>query len=200
MRLLDAHSKLLALGSPVILTTDAAACLGIAPPHANKVLTRLAASRQIVHLSRGRWAMSAKMDVLAVPPHLTAPFPSYVSLQTALYYHGMISQIPSVTYAVSLARTKRHATPFGTVSVHHVQPAFFFGFETRNGVQMATPEKALIDLLYLGPARSRLFGKLPELELGARFGRKKARAIIQRIPSIWRKTMVAARFDELLDT
>ena len=52
-----------------------------------------------------------------------------MSLQSALYLHGMISQVPTVTYAVSLARTRRFVTTLGTVSVHHVQPPFFFGFQ-----------------------------------------------------------------------
>ena len=62
----------------------------------------------------------------------------------------MISQVPAVTYAVSLARTRRFATPVGTVSVHHVQPSFFFGFEDAGrGGRLATPEKALVDVNWL---------------------------------------------------
>lgn len=38
---------------------------------------------------------------------------------------------------------------------------------------MATPEKALIDFLYLSPARSNLFRVLPELELPRDFSAKK---------------------------
>jgi len=45
---------------------------------------------------------------------LTAPFPAYVSLQSALYLHGMISQVPALTYAVTLARSRRLATPLGS--------------------------------------------------------------------------------------
>lgn len=77
----------------------------------------------------------------------------------------MISQIPAITYAVSIGRTKRYETPLGVVSFHHVHPSFFFGFETigKGMVKMATPEKALIDFLYLSPSKSRLFRALPEL-------------------------------------
>jgi hypothetical protein len=71
-----------------------------------------------------------------------------------------------MTYAVSLARTRRFTTPLGTVSVHHVQPAFFFSFEDagRSGSRLAKLEKALIEFVYLTPARSKLFRALPELE------------------------------------
>ena len=75
----------------------------------------------------------------------------------------MISQVPAVTYAVTLARTRRFVTLLGTVSLHHVQPRFFFGYEDagRAGGRLATPEKALVDFLYLTPARSRVFRRFP---------------------------------------
>jgi hypothetical protein len=57
-----------------------------------------------------------------------------------------------MTCAVSLARTRRFVTA-GAVSVHHVQPSFFFGFEdVGHGGRLATPEKALVDFLYSGIA------------------------------------------------
>jgi hypothetical protein len=140
------------------------------------------------------------VDALALPGYLTAPFPAYVSLQSALYRHGMISQIPSVTYAVSVARTRTFDTPLGTVSVHHLDPAFFFGFETvgEGRGAMATPEKALLDALYLGPAKTRLFCALPELEWPRGFSVRRAREMIGRIGSARRRGMVRARFEALL--
>jgi hypothetical protein len=36
-----------------------------------------------------------------------------------------------VTYAVTLARTRRFTTPLGVASLHQVRPTFFFGFEDR---------------------------------------------------------------------
>jgi len=113
----------------------------------------------------------------------------------------MISQVPAVTYAVSLARTRRFVTPLGTVSVHHVQPTFFFGFEDAGqaGGRLATPEKALVDSLYLTSARSRLFHALPELEWPRTFSVRRARAIIERIQPERRRTLVRRRLDELLE-
>jgi hypothetical protein len=107
-----------------------------------------------------------------------------------------------MTYVVSLARTRRFTTPLGTVSVHHVQPAFFFGFEDagRSGGRLATPEKALIDFLYLTPARSKLFRALPALEWPKRFSVRAARAIVKRIDPPRRRTLVARKLEELLET
>jgi predicted transcriptional regulator of viral defense system len=169
---------------------------------ASQTLARLAKAGHLLSLRHGVWAVPGKLDPLALPGHLTAPFPSYVSLQSALYYHGVISQIPSVIYAVSVGRTRMFRTPLGTVSIHHLQPGFFFGFEVMEtgGVSMATPEKALLDYLYLRPARSNLFRALPELELPLKFNVKSVRRIVQRIPSIRRRTLVADAFDKLMAT
>ena len=97
MTLVDALSSLASMGNPVFETRDAAARLGIAPAHASTILARLEAARHIVRLRRGVWAFADGVDPLALPEHLTSPLPSYVSLQTALYLHGMISQVPAVT-------------------------------------------------------------------------------------------------------
>jgi len=198
MKLVDVHKKLRELNVPVFQTSDAAACLDIDRAHASKLLGRLASSGHIVHLSQGLWAFEDKVETLALPQYFTKPFPSYVSLQSALYYHGMISQIPAVTYAVSIGRTKKYKTPLGVFSIHHVSPSFFFGFKSmgKDIAKMASPEKSLIDFFYLSPAKSRLFKALPELELPQIFSTKKAYKIIDRIKSKRRKSLVMKSFLE----
>ena len=86
----------------------------------------------------------------------------------------------------------------GNISIHHLQPDFFFGFEIMNQIKIATPEKALIDVLYLTSARSRLFKTLPEVEFPTSFSRKKADAIIHTISSPRIKTLVQRRLVALL--
>jgi predicted transcriptional regulator of viral defense system len=200
MTLVHALSSLASMQVPVFETGDAAACLGLTNAHASTVLARLAAARQVVRLRRGVWAFPGRIDPLALPGRLTAPLPSYVSLQSALYFHGMISQVPAVIYAVSLARARRFDTPLGVVSVHHVAPGFFFGFEDtgRQGALIASPEKALIDVLYLAPARSKLFRALPEVELPRGFSTRLARAMTARIESPARRVMVARSLGAIL--
>jgi len=198
MRLIDAEQILLTLNQPVLQTRDVSACLNIPHAQASKILERLVKAGRFVRLMRGKWATTTQIDPLILPEYLTAPFPSYVSLQSALFFHGMISQIPHTIYAVSLARTRQYSTKFGTISIHHLQPDFFFGFEIIGQVKMATPEKALIDVLYLTPAKSKLFKSLPEIEFPASFNRKKAEAIINQIKSSRIKTLVQNRLELLL--
>jgi predicted transcriptional regulator of viral defense system len=200
MRLVDAHARLLGMGQPIFSTVDASVCLGIGREYASKVLTRLSDAGHVVSLRRGIWGFRDRIQSLALAQYLTAPFPSYISLQSALYYHGMISQIPSVTYAVSLARTRRFDTPLGIISVHHVDPSFFFGFKSAGdqGAQLAVPEKALLDVLYLSPTKTRLFRVLPELELPKSFRIPEARRMVRRIQSLQRRTLVHNLLEEII--
>jgi hypothetical protein len=64
---------------------------------------------------------------------------------------------------------------------------------------MASPEKALVDFLYLAPARSMLFRALPELELPRGFSVGRARAMTKRIESPRRRTMVARALERVIE-
>lgn len=202
MKLIEAQMRLAALKLPVIQTSDASACLKITRPHASKILERLAKAGIVVPITRGLWAFAEKTDPLILPELLTAPFPSYVSLQTALFYHGMISQIPDVIYAVSLSRTRTIHTPIGVFSIHHINSDFFFGFEFMGSsdIKMAIPEKALLDTLYLTPARSLLFKALPELEIPETFDAEKAFSMILKIPSPRLQTLVKKKLEKILSS
>lgn len=199
MKMIDAHAKLLGMREPVFATADAVAHLDLPGSTVSMMLTRLASAGHLVRIRRGLWAIPGQVTALQLTRYLTAPFPSYVSLQSALFHHGLVSQIPDVVYVISPARTRRDATPLGTFSIHHVQPAFFFGYTVLgDGVtRMASPEKALVDFLYLSPARSKLFRSLPELELPRGFRVKQARGMIRRIPSTARGALVRRLFDDL---
>ncbi len=200
MTALEALRRLRELETPAVATADAAALLRMPIAQASNTLARLAGAGMISRVRHGLWAIRPPIDPLALPEFLTAPQPSYVSLQTALYLHGMVSQIPAVVYAVSLDRTQRIRTTDGVFSIHHVAPEFFGGFDVRpdSTVKLATPEKALLDVLYLSTRRSRLFTTLPELELPARFRVGVARAWVKRIPAKWLRTLVAEKLEELV--
>lgn len=198
MRLIDAHARLLEMDQPVFRTAEAAACLRIENARASKMLGRLADVGLLEHLPRALWALPDKTDRLILPTYLAAPFPCCISLQTALYHHGIVSQIPDVIYAVSPARTKRFFTSMGVISIHHIAPTFFGGFDMdENGIFMATPEKALLDLLYLSPAKSRLFCAWPELDELPRLRVRELRTWIRRIDDTRRRTCVIRKLAQI---
>ncbi len=200
MRIIAALAEIKKSKQVVLRTADVMALLDINKSNASKLLSRLADSGHVVRIKRGLWVIAEELDPLVLPRYLTSPFPSYVSLQSALYYHGMISQIPRVTYCASLARTRRYSTPLGTFSVHHVAASFFSGFEEigQHGVVMAVPEKALLDFLYFAPAKSRLFVALPELELPQSFSRRKAREFIGTVASRARRSLLEKKLSEVV--
>lgn len=196
----EAYGRLLDLGVTTVETADVAATLRVSTSAATKLLGRLASAKLVVRLRSGLWLLGrAAPNPYALAEALTAPMPSYVSLQTALYLHGMIEQVPAVIYVASLARTQRIKTAIGVFSVHHIAPELFGGFEARpDGTKLATPEKALFDFIYLSGGRSRLFAHLPELELPARFHRSRLRAWSRRIAASRKRSMVETRIDAML--
>lgn len=185
---MEAYARLKLLG--VFRTADASALLQMSIDACHKILSRLAAKNLLVKVRRGLWTWPGT-DPYLLPEYLTAPAPSYVSLQTALYFHGMISQIPQTIYAITLARSHRVQTPLGVFSFHHLPPQLFFGFESHGelGVKLATVEKALFDLLYLRPTRSRLFVSLPEIDWPKHFDRRQFQRMIQKIPTQRRRSL-----------
>ena len=91
--------------------------------------------------------------------------PSYVSGEWALNYHGVLLQVPTVCTAITLAATagRRSRISYGgfVIEYSHIREALFLAAEILNldGILMATPEKALLDTVYLrhrGPDRDEL--------------------------------------------
>lgn len=170
MNQVEAMQRLKRLGAHGFETRDAAAVLDVTAANAHMILRRLAQAGLVVHVSRGRWLQSADVSPFALPELISAPYPAYISLQSALFHHGLVEQVPAVIYAVTLGRPRRVRTPLGVVSFHRLPPELFSGFEVdAGGAKIATAEKALFDLLYLAPGRSRLFATLPEMEIPRKF-------------------------------
>lgn len=199
MQLGEVYFKIKLLNQPIFQTRDIVALLNSSTTVVSKSLLRLANFGHLVRLQRGLWAIPERINPLMLPEYLTAPHPSYVSLQSALYYHGMIEQIPEIVYAVTLARAKQFKTTFATVSVHHISAAFYFGFENigENNIKMATSEKALLDFFYFSPAKTRIFANLPELEIPKNFDYKLCKEWLNKIPSLQRRTTVEKNLSHL---
>lgn len=86
--------------------------------------------------------------------------PSYVSLQSALNWYGLIPEfVPQVT-SVSSRKTTTLKAEFGSFLYFSIKESLMFGYDlvlSKDGqynVKMAYPEKALLDLLYLNPRLS----------------------------------------------
>ncbi len=82
--------------------------------------------------------------------------PSYVSLHSALAFYGIIPEAIVQTTAVSSLKKANFENIFGSFSYHQLLPELMFGneqktFLNKHSLFFATPEKAILDLLYLYP-------------------------------------------------
>ena len=78
-------------------------------------------------------------------------------------------------------------------------PAGLFGgyHITDEGAKVATSEKALFDLIYLNPTRSRIFVSLPELELPKSFRWAEVNGWVKKIAGKSRRTFVEQKIKSL---
>ena len=132
---------------------------------------------------------------------LTRPYPSYISLWSALFDHGMLDQIPRSVYATSLDRPQTIKTSIGEYRIHHVHPDLFGGFEGQTAVRAgrATPEKALFDTVYVLSTRSGTV-TLPELELPSNFDDAELRHWLGLVPSSRIRSMTERNLTRILRT
>jgi len=122
-------------------------------------LSRWVRAGRLIQLRRGLYAFAESESRGLRRPH---PYVianrlvcgSYVSLSSVLAEHGLIPEYVPTTTSVSTGRPGRWETPLGTYTYRHVKRELFWGFEALDlpdgdRVFVATPEKALVDLLYL---------------------------------------------------
>lgn len=82
--------------------------------------------------------------------------PSYVSLHTALAFYAMIPETVIQITSVTSLKTVSFTNDFGAYSYKSLKDELMFGYDLKpmadgRTFQLATPEKALLDLLYLYP-------------------------------------------------
>lgn len=112
--------------------------------------------------------------------------------------HGVIDQIPREIALASTSRPKRVKTSQGIFVVHRVPPRLFGGFDLKEGVAIATPEKALFDFVYVSRASGRTRQRLPELDLPRSFSRREIERWIKRISSPRLRELVSNEVDRAL--
>jgi len=83
--------------------------------------------------------------------------PSYLSLEFALNYYGIIPDIPGTFTSVTSKKTAYFKNSFGNFSYQKIKSELFSGYKTRQdkniSFNIASPEKAILDYLYLNKSR-----------------------------------------------
>ncbi len=137
-----------------ILTT------GLTDVSAVKVqISRWEKSGKLIQIKRGIYLLAEpyrkiKASELYIAGVLKSP--SYISLEKALEYHGLIPESVAVFTSVTTKRPTLFKTAAGVYDYRHIKPSLFWGYTSLvlegQTSFMATPEKALMDLFYLRQA------------------------------------------------
>lgn len=87
--------------------------------------------------------------------------PSYVSLESALAFYGLIPEFVASTTSITARKTCKFKNEFGIFTYQHIKKEGYDGFisiqEKDNiNILIATPEKAVVDFVYLNLERFNL--------------------------------------------
>ncbi|MDD2982129.1 MAG: hypothetical protein PHQ74_01960 [Crocinitomicaceae bacterium] len=124
----------------------------------NDKISELLRSGQLTALRRGLYVAGPESDLpipdaLLLANHLRGP--SYVSLESALSYWGMIPERVFEVSSVTIKTAKNYNTPLGRFSYRHLAtPYYSFGVQRvelapQQMAMIASPEKAICDKIVL---------------------------------------------------
>lgn len=120
--------------------------------------TRWCRQGLLIRLRRGWYAFPEYLKIPDFARYVASRIykPSYISLHTALSFYGMIPESVVSINSVSTLKTTSFSNDFGDYTYQSIKPSLFFGFDMKKmsdgrAIPFATPEKALLDLLYLYP-------------------------------------------------
>lgn len=96
-------------------------------------------------------SIESEQDLFAIANRLYTP--SFVSLESALGWHGLIPETTLAVTSVTTRKTRTVSSEVGEFIYRTVKPGYWFGYtveETPRGkFMLAQPQRALLDLLYL---------------------------------------------------
>jgi predicted transcriptional regulator of viral defense system len=119
-------------------------------------ISRMVKSGELIRLKNGFFVIAEKIKDIPAPYEQIANLlygPSYISFEWALSYYKMIPEGVYVVTSVSTNRSKSFKTPIGTFDYTYLNhKRYSIGIDQRENTSgrflIATPEKALADLVY----------------------------------------------------
>lgn len=169
---MDFEALMEIVGDEPVFETSLLLAGDVDPTNVQRQLSRWTRTGRLHQLRRGLYALAPPFQKVKPHPFLVANRmlqPSYVGLQSALAYYGLIPEYVPVTTSVTTRRPSRWDTPLGSYAFRHVKIELFRDYVSLEVADdqhafVASPEKALLDLIYLEPgADSREY--LEELRL-----------------------------------
>lgn len=107
--------------------------------------------------------------------------PCYISFESALEKHEIISQMPLVLTCATTRKTRSISTALGEIFLHHIQPRLFSDYFNEGGILWAAPEKALLDYIYINLKVKRGVMALDEVDW-KRLNKGRLRELLGRYP------------------
>ncbi len=119
-------------------------------------ISRLCTRGELIRLKNGFFVIAEKIKDKAVPYEQIANLlhgPSYISYEWALSYYGMIPEGVYVVTSASAVKSISYTTPLGTFEYTHLSHSrYAIGIDQKENASgnflIATPEKALVDLVH----------------------------------------------------
>jgi predicted transcriptional regulator of viral defense system len=90
--------------------------------------------------------------------------PNYLSFESALAKYGVLNLIPYTLTFATTRKTKKYTLQKQEIEFRQISSELFFGYEMRNGIYIASPEKAFMDQIYFA-TRGKTTLDLDELDI-----------------------------------
>ncbi len=74
--------------------------------------------------------------------------PNYLSFESALARYGILNLIPYTLTFATTRKTRKYTLRKQEIEFRQISAELFFGFEMKNGIYIALPEKAFLDEVY----------------------------------------------------
>ena len=140
--------KLMDFGKPYFTVADLERILGLKKETLYVTLNRLTKSGILTRLKKNIYVVfTGAVDAEKIANEIH--YPAYLSFEKALSDYGIFSQIPLTLTFATLRPSKKLTIADRQVEYSHLKRNLFFGYEVKNGKNIALPEKALLDELYL---------------------------------------------------
>ena len=141
-------TRLKNIGKLYYSISDLIKVTGLARDSLYVALSRYVKKKVIIRLTAGIYILPEQYDRLeTIANELYSP--SYLSFESALSRYGIISQVPySLTFATT-RKSLRRSLAETHVEYRSIKAQLFTGYENNGSIFIATPEKAILDSLYL---------------------------------------------------
>ena len=112
-----------------------------------KRIQRLVKSDLLQKLQKGKYFLKLKdTNDFTISNFLYQP--SYISMQSALSFHNIMTGFPYQITGITIKKSKNLLIDEKVFSYSKIDSKLFWGFEKKEDFLIATPEKALLDYVY----------------------------------------------------